>query len=133
MRPGRVDLVIGTLSAGQGMRPASAASHRILGVAVDKVNFIQGDTDIVPVGGGSQSGRSMRLAGIVVGNCSQAIIAKGRRIAAVLLKPTHPTSCSTRDVPCDRHRPQHRPVRDCEGGRSRHRPARDLAGPLRKN
>ena len=84
---GRVDLVIGTLSSGQGHETSfPQLLTEFLGVPVDNVNFIQGDTDIVPVGGGSQSGRSMRLAGIVVGNCSQAIVQKGKRIAAVLLE-----------------------------------------------
>jgi hypothetical protein len=31
------------------------------------VRLIQGDTDIIPVGGGSHSGHSIRLAGIVIG------------------------------------------------------------------
>src|SRR5262249_59259876 len=52
----------------------------------DCVNLIQGDTDIVPVGGGSHSGRSMRLAGIVIGKASDAVIARGKRIAAHVLE-----------------------------------------------
>ena len=50
------------------------------------MNLIQGDTDIVPVGGGSHSGRSMRLAGIVIGKASDAVIARGKRIAAHVLE-----------------------------------------------
>ena len=52
----------------------------------DSVNLIQGDTDIVPVGGGSHSGRSMRLAGIVIGKASDAIVARGKKIAAHVLE-----------------------------------------------
>jgi carbon-monoxide dehydrogenase large subunit len=84
---GTVDLVIGTLSSGQGHETSfPQLVTEFLGVPIDNVKFIQGDTDLVPVGGGSQSGRSMRLAGIVVGNCSDEIIAKGKRIAGVMLE-----------------------------------------------
>ena len=84
---GKVDLLIGTLSAGQGHETSfPQLITEFLGVPIADVVFIQGDTDIVPVGGGSQSGRSMRLAGIVIGNCTNQIIAKGKRIAATLLQ-----------------------------------------------
>ena len=73
--------------AGKAIRPASrscspngSASRSIAS------NLIQGDTDIVPVGGGSHSGRSMRLAGIVIGKASDTIIANGKRIAAHVLE-----------------------------------------------
>ena len=84
---GRVDVAIGTLSSGQGHRTSFAQLVTDwLGVPFDCVNLIQGDTDIVPVGGGSHSGRSMRLAGIVIGNASDALIAKAKRIAAHALE-----------------------------------------------
>ena len=84
---GKIDLLIGTLSSGQGHETSfPQLITEFLGIGGDDVNFIQGDTDIVPVGGGSHSGRSMRLAGIVVGNATQEIIAKGKRIAAHILE-----------------------------------------------
>jgi carbon-monoxide dehydrogenase large subunit len=88
VRPeGRVDLVIGTLSSGQGHETSfPQLVTEFLGVAHDEVRFIQGDTDVVPVGGGSHSGRSMRLAGIVVGNASQEIIEKGKKIAGIMME-----------------------------------------------
>jgi len=88
VRPeGKIDLLIGTLSSGQGHETSfPQLITEFLGVSGDDVNFIQGDTDIVPVGGGSHSGRSMRLAGIVVGNASEQIIAKGKQIAAQVLE-----------------------------------------------
>src|SRR5260370_499462 len=83
LREGRVDVAIGSLPSGQGHRTSFAQLVTDwLGVPFDCVNLIQGDTDIVPVGGGSHSGRSMRLAGIVIGNASDALIAKAQRIAA---------------------------------------------------
>src|SRR5215468_8470292 len=84
---GRVDVAIGTLSSGQGHRTSFAQLITDwLGVPFDCVNLIQGDTDIVPVGGGSHSGRSMRLAGIVIGSASDALIARAKRIAAHVLE-----------------------------------------------
>ena len=84
---GRVDVAIGTLSSGQGHRTSFAQLITDwLGVPFDCVNLIQGDTDIISVGGGSHSGRSMRLAGIVIGNASDALIARGKRIAAHVLE-----------------------------------------------
>jgi carbon-monoxide dehydrogenase large subunit len=84
---GRVDIAIGTLSSGQGHQTSFAQCvTEWLGVPFDSVNLIQGDTDIVPVGGGSHSGRSMRLAGIVIGKASDAIIARGKNVAAHVLE-----------------------------------------------
>jgi carbon-monoxide dehydrogenase large subunit len=40
----------------------------------------------VPIGGGSHSARSMRMGGVVMGKASQAVIAKGSRIAAAVLE-----------------------------------------------
>ncbi|HEY5608215.1 MAG TPA: xanthine dehydrogenase family protein molybdopterin-binding subunit [Alphaproteobacteria bacterium] len=84
---GHVDVAIGTLSSGQGHETSFAQLvTEWLGVPVERVRHIQGDTDIVPVGGGSHSGRSMRLAGIVMGEAVEIILAKGRRIAAQVLE-----------------------------------------------
>ena len=52
----------------------------------DDVHIDESDTDIVKEGGGSHSARSMRLAGIVMGNASDAVIEKGKKIAAHMLE-----------------------------------------------
>jgi carbon-monoxide dehydrogenase large subunit len=84
---GRVDLTIGTLSSGQGHETSfPQLLTEWLGVPHECVRLIQGDTDKVSVGGGSQSGRSMRLAGIVIGRATQAIVQKARLIAAEVLE-----------------------------------------------
>jgi carbon-monoxide dehydrogenase large subunit len=46
------------------------------------VRLITGDTDTVAAGGGSHSGRSMRMAGIVIGNATREIVTKAKRIVA---------------------------------------------------
>jgi len=84
---GRVDVVVGTLSSGQSHETTFAQCvAQWLGVPFDDVNVIESDTDIVKEGGGSHSARSMRLAGIVMGNASDAIVEKGRKIAAHMLE-----------------------------------------------
>ena len=84
---GRIDVVIGTLSSGQGHETSFAQCvAEWLGAPVEAIRLIQGDTDVVPVGGGSHSGRSMRMASVVMGKASDEIIAKGTKIAAHMLE-----------------------------------------------
>jgi carbon-monoxide dehydrogenase large subunit len=88
VRPeGLVDVVIGTLSAGQGHETSfGQLMVEWLGVEPEQVRLITGDTDLVPVGGGSHSGRSMRLGGVVMARASDQIVEKGRHLAAWLLE-----------------------------------------------
>ena len=84
---GFVDVVLGTVSNGQGHETSFAQLvTEFLGVPIERVRLITGDTDIVSVGGGTHSGRGMRLASIVVHAASGDIIAKGIRIARHLLE-----------------------------------------------
>ncbi len=79
----RVDLVIGTQPSGQGHETSFAqVAASWLGISVDSVNVIVGDTDIVRAGGGSHSGRSMRMAGTVIVKAADILIDRGKRIAA---------------------------------------------------
>ncbi|OGA22315.1 MAG: hypothetical protein A3I01_06625 [Betaproteobacteria bacterium RIFCSPLOWO2_02_FULL_65_24] len=84
---GRVEVVIGTSAAGQGHETAFAQCvSEWLGVPFTSVQLITGDTDRVPVGGGSHSARSMRMGGIVMGEASDKVIARATRIAASVLE-----------------------------------------------
>ena len=84
---GRVDVVVGTLSSGQSHETTFAQCvAEWLGVPFDDVYINESDTDIVKEGGGSHSARSMRLAGIVMGNASDLVIDKGKKIAAHILE-----------------------------------------------
>jgi carbon-monoxide dehydrogenase large subunit len=56
-----------------------------LGVPIDKVRIIAGDTDIVKLGGGTHGGRGLRMASIVMWNSVKRIIEKGKRLAALML------------------------------------------------
>jgi len=79
----RVELVLGTMNSGQGHETSFAQLlHQWLGVPFQSVDFVAHDTDRVKAGGGSHSGRSMRLASLVIGKATDIIIEKGKQIAA---------------------------------------------------
>ncbi|HEY2134947.1 MAG TPA: xanthine dehydrogenase family protein molybdopterin-binding subunit [Xanthobacteraceae bacterium] len=83
---GWVDVVLGTVSNGQGHETSFAQLvNEWLGVPIERVRLITGDTDIVSVGGGTHSGRGMRLASIIIHQASGDIVAKGMRIARRML------------------------------------------------
>ncbi len=80
---GTVSVAIGTDPTGQGHETSFAqVIAEWLGVPWEKVNFTSGDTDAVRDGGGSHSDRAMRVGGAVMVEASEAIIEKGKRIAA---------------------------------------------------
>ncbi len=84
---GRIDVVLGTLSSGQGHETSFAQLVvEWFGVGLEQVRLITGDTDLMPVGGGSHSGRSMRLGAVVMAKASDQIVDKGRAVAAWLLE-----------------------------------------------
>ena len=84
---GRVAVVIGTQPSGQGHETSFAqVVADMLGQPVETVDIVLGDTDIVSVGGGSHSGRSMRHAGTVMMMASQELIEEGRRRAAEIFE-----------------------------------------------
>ena len=87
VRPeGRVDVVIGTQPSGQGHETSFAqVVSDLLFVPVEKVKIILGDTDVVKVGGGSHSGRSMRHAATVFSKAAVDLIDKGKKIAALAM------------------------------------------------
>src|SRR5881296_2577782 len=88
VRPdGYVDLVLGTLSSGQG-HATSFAQLLVewLGVELAEVRLITGDTDLTVVGGGAHSARALRMAAIVMAKAADQIVEKGARIAASLLE-----------------------------------------------
>ena len=89
---GRVRVVIGTQPSGQGHETSFAqVVSMLLCVPVDAVDVVLGDTDVVSVGGGSHSGRSMRHAATVFSIAAEKLIEGGKRIAGFLLEadPAH--------------------------------------------
>ena len=83
---GRVGVVIGTQPSGQGHETSFAqVTADLLHLPVETVDIILGDTDIVSVGGGSHSGRSMRHAGTVIAKAATDLIAKAKQVAAQVM------------------------------------------------
>ncbi len=83
---GIVEVLVGTLSSGQAHETTYAQCvSDWLGVDFEAVRVIERDTDIIPVGGGSHSGRSMRMAGFVMGKSSDGVIVRAKGIAAHVL------------------------------------------------
>jgi carbon-monoxide dehydrogenase large subunit len=83
---GVVEAIIGTQPTGQGHETSFAqVLADLLGISVDAVRIVLGDTDVVPSGGGSHSGRSMRHAGTVICLAADELIERARRIAALVL------------------------------------------------
>ena len=82
---GTVEMIVGTQSTGQGHEttfPELVA--RWLGVTPEAVIMRTGDTEFVKAGGGTHSGRSLRLASLVMHQATGEVIEKGRRIVAAI-------------------------------------------------
>jgi aerobic carbon-monoxide dehydrogenase large subunit len=84
---GTLTMLMGTQSTGQGHQTAYAqlAVER-LGLPLDKIKVVQGDTAAIAFGRGTGGSRSLPVGGASVDAAAQKLIAKGRRIAAHLLE-----------------------------------------------
>ncbi|MBT4046132.1 MAG: xanthine dehydrogenase family protein molybdopterin-binding subunit [Rhodospirillaceae bacterium] len=84
---GFIELVVGTMSSGQGHETSfPQLLSDWLQIPFEKVRYIANDTDRVSVGGGSHSGRSMRLVSIALGEAVEELLANGKAIAAHILQ-----------------------------------------------
>ncbi len=76
-------LITGTQTIGQGHEttfPQILAER--LGMPEEKIRLCQGDTDLIPSGGGHGSSRATYMGGTAIWRAALEIIAKGRKIAA---------------------------------------------------
>lgn len=73
----------GASAHGQGHETtfAQIASLR-LGIPLEKVSFVQGDTDLIVAGGGTMGSRSMQMAGSAVYRSADLVLEKARRVVA---------------------------------------------------
>jgi len=84
---GMVELVLGTQSNGQGHETAFVQiAADLLGLPPDRFRFVQADTDRVPSGNGHGGARSMHMGGAALALAAEAVVAKGRGLAAHLLQ-----------------------------------------------
>jgi carbon-monoxide dehydrogenase large subunit len=84
-----VALVSGTQSNGQGHEtsfPQIAAD--LLGLPIEAFRLVQGDTRVLPRGGGHGGARSLHMGATALVRAIEAALAKGRVIAARLLQTT---------------------------------------------
>jgi aerobic carbon-monoxide dehydrogenase large subunit len=84
---GRVEVVLGTLSAGQGHETSFAQLiAEWFAVELAQVRLLTGDTDLTPIGGGSHSGRSMRMGAVVMAHACDRVVEQGKQRAAERLE-----------------------------------------------
>jgi carbon-monoxide dehydrogenase large subunit len=84
---GTAILFLGTKSHGQGHETAfKQILHEKLGIDPGDVQYVDGDTDAVAFGMGSNGSRSMVVGGSAVVKASDKIVEKGRVLAAHLLE-----------------------------------------------
>jgi carbon-monoxide dehydrogenase large subunit len=86
-KDGSVTVLIGTQSSGQGHETAYAQiAAAALGVAVERVRVVQGDTDVVPAGKGTGGSRSIPVGGASLSQAVDKGVETGKSIAARLLE-----------------------------------------------
>jgi carbon-monoxide dehydrogenase large subunit len=77
----------GTSPHGQGhVTSWSMLASDQLGIPMDRIEVIHGDTDLVPVGGGTSGSRSLQLGGAAVHQASAELVELARKRAAELLE-----------------------------------------------
>jgi carbon-monoxide dehydrogenase large subunit len=87
LEDGRAIVYTGTSPHGQGHETSWAmlASEQT-GIPMDKIDLVWGDTDLVPVGGGTMGSRSLQQGGAAVYEMSAQLVEKAKKVAAKLLE-----------------------------------------------
>ena len=84
---GTLMILAGTHSHGQGHQTVYAQMvHEWLGVPIESISFIQGDTNEVAVGRGTYGSRSMHVGGNALKRAADAIIEKAKPMAAMMME-----------------------------------------------
>src|SRR6202158_5147785 len=84
---GTLTLLMGTQSSGQGHQTAYAQlAAEKLGLPLDKIRVLQGDTAMIAFGRGTGGSRSLPVGGAALGHAADKLVAKGKRIAAHMLE-----------------------------------------------
>jgi carbon-monoxide dehydrogenase large subunit len=77
----------GTSPHGQGHDTSwSMIASDQTGIPMDRITLIWGDTDLVPVGGGTMGSRSLQQGGMAVNQASIELVEKAQKLAASLLE-----------------------------------------------
>lgn len=84
---GTATIAAGTSVHGQGHHTAFAmVASSVLGIPMDKINFVNSDTAVVPRGAGTMGSRSLQTAGNAVMAASEQVLARAKQIAAHTLE-----------------------------------------------
>lgn len=90
-RNGRVTVLIGTQSTGQGHETSYGQMiAEGLGVDLDKIDIVQGDSEKVPSGSGTAGSRSMVIGGSALYRTVDSLIEAGRKQASEMLEAAAP-------------------------------------------
>jgi carbon-monoxide dehydrogenase large subunit len=84
---GTVSLITGTQTIGQGHEttfPQILADR--LGIPNELIRLRQGDTDLIPIGGGHGSSRATYMGGTAIWRASEIVVQKGRAMAAEMME-----------------------------------------------
>ncbi|MGZ3410883.1 MAG: xanthine dehydrogenase family protein molybdopterin-binding subunit, partial [Xanthobacteraceae bacterium] len=84
---GTVTIVTGTLDFGQGhASPFAQVLTTRLGIPFDRIRLMQGDSDQLPLGGGTGGSKSAMMSGNAILQGSDKVIEQGKQIAAFVLE-----------------------------------------------
>ena len=84
---GSATVYCGTQSHGQGHQTAYAMLVSAqTGIPVDRITLVDGDTDLVPRGGGTGGSRSLQLGGSAVNEATTAVVERARELAGRVLE-----------------------------------------------
>ena len=86
-RDGRVTVLVGTQSSGQGHETSFGQMVAAgLGIDLDQIDVIQGDSQRIPTGEGTGGSRSMVIGGSALFGTVKKLIDSGRKMAAEVLE-----------------------------------------------
>ena len=84
---GRITILMGTQASGQGHETSFAQMVAAeLGVEIESIDVIQGDSRVVPTGEGTGGSRSMAIGGSSLYRSTRSLIDSGKIVAADLLE-----------------------------------------------
>ncbi|WGF88582.1 xanthine dehydrogenase family protein molybdopterin-binding subunit [Marinivivus vitaminiproducens] len=84
---GTVTIVTGTLDYGQGhWTPFAQVLHSKLGIPIDRVRLVQGDSDRLIAGGGTGGSKSIMASGAAIMEAGDLVIEKGKQLAGHFLE-----------------------------------------------
>jgi carbon-monoxide dehydrogenase large subunit len=86
-RDGTVTLTTGTLDFGMGHATAfGQVLSEQLGIPIEKISLVQGDSDRIAVGGGSGGSKSIMHSGTAIVEGAAKVIEKGKQLAGYVLE-----------------------------------------------